>query len=258
MGRLSLALLGPVAVTLDGEPVTGFESDKVRALLAYLAVEADRPHRRAVLAGLLWPERPDQAAHANLRNALANLRRAIGDGHASPPFLLITREAIQFNRASDYALDLTELAALSGREAIDQLEAAVALYRGTFLEGFSLKESSAFEDWSLLVRERLQRQVLTALARLAEAYEERGEARRACDYAWRQVELEPWHEEAHQQLMHLLALSGQRSAALAQYEACRRILREELGVEPARETTALYERIRSEQGLRVRPRVTGP
>jgi DNA-binding SARP family transcriptional activator/predicted ATPase len=252
MARLSLALLGPVAVTLDGEPVTGLESDKVRALLAYLAVEADRPHRRAVLAGLLWPEWPDQAARANLRNALANLRQAIGDGYASPPFLLITRETIQFNRASDYALDLAGLAALSGLETTNQLEAAVALYRGPFLEGFSLKDSSAFEDWSLLVRERLQRQVLSALAQLAEAYEECGEVERACNCARRQVELEPWHEEAHQRLMRLLALRGQRSAALAQYEACRRILKEELSVEPAGETTALYERIRSEQDLHAR------
>jgi DNA-binding SARP family transcriptional activator/predicted ATPase len=252
MARLALALLGPVAVTLDREPVTGFESDKVRALLAYLAVKADRPHRREVLAGLLWPEWPDQAARANLRNTLANLRQAIGDGHAHPPFLLITRETIQFNRASDYALDLAGLAALSGRETTDQLEAAVALYRGPFLEGFSLKDCLAFEDWSLLVRERLQRQVLTALARLAEAYEERDDVERACNCARRQVELEPWHEEAHRRLMRLLALRGQRSAALAQYEACRRILKEELDVEPAGETTALYERIRSEQGLHAR------
>jgi DNA-binding SARP family transcriptional activator len=255
MARMALALLGPLAVTLDGEPVTGFESDKVRALLAYLAVEADRPHRREALAGLLWPERPDRAARANLRNALANLRQAIGDGQAHPPLLLITRETIQFNRASDCALDLAALAALSGLETTGQLEAAVALYRGPFLEGFSLKGCLAFEDWSLLVRERLQRQVLTALARLAEAYEERGEVERACNCAWRQVELEPWHEEAHQRLMRLLALSGQRSAALAQYTACRRILKEELDVEPASVTTTLYERIRSEQDVRARPRI---
>jgi predicted ATPase len=63
-------------------------------------------------------------------------------------------------------------------------------------------------------------------------------------YATRQLELDPWREEAHRQLMRALALSGQRSAALAQYEACRRVLAKELGVEPAAETNALFEQIK--------------
>jgi DNA-binding SARP family transcriptional activator/predicted ATPase len=246
MADLSLFLLGPFQITLAEEPVTGFESDKVRALAAYMAVEADRPHRRDSLAGLLWPDWPDRAARTNLRNALANLRTAIGDRHATPPFLLITRETIQFNTASDHWLDVAAFSALveADQPTVRQLEEAVALYRGSFLEGFFLRDSPAFEDWSLIVRERLQRQALEALHRLAETYEQRGEYERARDYAWRQVEMEPWQEEAHQQLMHLLALSGQRGAALAQYESCRRLLAEELGVKPAAETTRLYEQIR--------------
>jgi WD40 repeat protein/DNA-binding SARP family transcriptional activator len=249
MAYLSLSLLGPFQVTLAGEAVMSFESDKVRALLAYLAVEAHRPHRREVLAGLLWPDWPDRVARTNLRNALANLRKAIGDRQATPPFLLTTRETIQFNSASDYRLDVTAFRMLveadqAGQPAVRQLEEAVALYRGSFLEGFSLKDSPTFEDWSLLTRERLQRQALMALHQLAGHYEQRGEYERACEVAWRQVELEPWDEEAHQQLMRALALNNQRSAALAQYETCRRLLAEELGVEPAAETTRLYEQIR--------------
>ena len=89
MAHLSLSLMGPLQITLAGEPITGFESDKVRALLAYLAVEAHQPHRRDSLAGLLWPDWPDRAARKNLRNGLANLRRALGDHHATPPFLLL-------------------------------------------------------------------------------------------------------------------------------------------------------------------------
>lgn len=247
MAHLSLSLLGPFQVTLAGESVTTFESNKVRALLAYLVVEADRPHRRDSLAGLLWPDWPDRAARINLRNALANLRKAIGDRQAKPPFLLITRDTIQFNSASDHWLDVTAFTNLTGLGDLSGLEKAVALYRGSFLEGFSLKDSSAFEDWSLLTRERLHRQALTALHRLAGYYEQRGEYERACEVAWRQVELEPWQEEAHQQLMRLLALSDQRSAALAQYETCRRLLAEELGVEPAEETTRLYEQIRNDE-----------
>jgi predicted ATPase len=85
---------------------------------------------------------------------------------------------------------------------------------------------------------------MEALYQLAACHSQRGEYKQAQHYAHRQLKLEPWREEAHRQLMVALALSGQRSAALAQYEACRRILSEELGVEPEKETQFLYERIR--------------
>jgi DNA-binding SARP family transcriptional activator/predicted ATPase len=244
MAHLSLSLLGPFQATLDGQPVTGFKSNKVRALLAYLAVEADRPHRREVLAGLLWPDWPDRDALSNLRYALSNLRRVIGDRKAELPFLLITRDTLQFDAASDYWLDVTAFTDLTGLRDLSGLEKAVALYRGSFLEGFSVGDSPAFEEWALFTREQIGRQMSSALHRLAATYEQCGEYEQAQSYAWRQVELEPWDEAAHQQLMRTLALGGQRGAALAQYESCRRLLAEELGVEPAAETTRLYEQIR--------------
>jgi DNA-binding SARP family transcriptional activator len=162
---------------------------------------------------------------------------------------LVEGETIQFNRASDHWLDVEAFRTLAaaGPGSADgerSWEEAVVLYRGSFLEGFSLGDSAAFEDWTLLVRERLQRKALEALGRLVERLERRGEVGRACEVAWREVELAPWQEEAHRQLMRLLALDGRRSAALAQYEACRRLLAQELDVEPDRETTRLYERIR--------------
>src|SRR5512139_1550005 len=89
MTRLVVRLLGGFRVEVDGEAVYGFETDKARALFAYLIVEADRPHRREILASLLWPERPDAIARANLRQALVRVRRALGDygqpSDAAPP-----------------------------------------------------------------------------------------------------------------------------------------------------------------------------
>ena len=249
MARLSMRFMGPFQVALDGNPVDGFKSDKARALLAYLAVEAGRPHSRQTLAGLLWPDWPEQAAHTSLRSALSNLRKIIGDSCTSPLFLSITRETIQFNSASDYWLDVTAFRAALAEDrllqvGIDQLEQAAALYCGGFLEGFGLKDSPAFEEWVLLKREQLNQQALSVLHRLGAIYEAHREYERAIPYAWRQVELEPWLDESHQQLMRLLALNGQRGAALAQYESCRKLLAEELGVEPAAETILLYENIR--------------
>ena len=106
MSRLNIRLLGSFQISAGKEPIAHFESDKVRALLAYLVVEASRPHRREVLAGLLWPDIPERSARTNLRGGLANLRKVIGDRTTDPPFLLITRQTIQFNTASDYWSDV--------------------------------------------------------------------------------------------------------------------------------------------------------
>lgn len=100
-----------------------------------------------------------------------------------------------------------------------------------------------FEEWLLSRRERFRRKTLDGLERLARHYEGCADFERAIHYARRQLELEAWDEAAHRQIMRLLALSDRRGQALAQYEVCRRILRQELGVEPAHETTALYARI---------------
>jgi predicted ATPase/Tfp pilus assembly protein PilF len=119
------------------------------------------------------------------------------------------------------------------------------LYRGDLLGSFVLSDSSTFEEWALLQRELYHRQAVEALVYLADTYARRGDTAQARAYARQQVALEPWREEAHRQLMGLLALEGQRSAALAQYAACREALSVELGVEPTAETTTLYEQIRA-------------
>ena len=250
MAYLAIRLLGPFQATLNDQPITHFESDKVRALLAYLSVEADRPHRREALAGSLWPEMPERSARANLRYALSDLRQVIGDHQADPPFLRITRQTLQFNRNSDAWVDVGEFSSLVAEgevreQTITQLEQAVALFRGEFLEGFTLRDSAAFEDWVLLQREHLARLRLAALHRLTAYHEAQGTYGMALRYAWRQVEIEPWQEDAHQQLMVLLATTGQRTAALAQYESLRQVLQQELGVEPSPETDALHQRILS-------------
>jgi DNA-binding SARP family transcriptional activator/predicted ATPase/Flp pilus assembly protein TadD len=249
LASLRIHLLGPFHVTVAGVPVTTFESDKVRALLALLVTDPDRPHRRETLAGMLWPGQSERSARMNLRHALGNLRRVISDHQATPPFLITSRQTIQFNRASDAWADVWALLDLlepePGREGeVERLENAVDCYGGSYLQGFSLGDSPEFEEWALLTREQLQRLAVEALHRLASELEKAGEYERALPAAYRQVELDPWREKAHRQVMRLLALSGQRGAALAQYETCRQLLAQGLGVEPATQTTMLYDQIR--------------
>lgn len=257
MARLSLAFLGGFQATLGNVPVTGFESDKVRALLVYLAVETTS-QRRTALSGLLWPDMPEASARHNLSQVLFNLRQVIGDREAQPPFLLVSRDAIQFNPASDYTLDVALFNRLLAESdahghahskiceaCAHQLQQAVTLYQGDFLHQFFLEDSATFEEWALVQREQLHRRALTALSNLAAYHEHRADFEAALRSCERQLALDPWREEAHQQMMRILVRSGQRSAALAQYESCRRILAQELGVEPSPETRALYEQIRT-------------
>src|SRR5512136_344728 len=256
MAHLRLDVLGAFQLTLTDGSTAKFESDKTRALLVYLAVEADRPHRRDALVGLLWPDEPEQTARHNLRQALFSLRQTIGDPAARPPYLCITRDEIQFNTASDHILDVARfsahLAACAGHThsrldacaiCAPRLQQAVDLYRGKFLQEFFLEDSAEFEEWALARRETLHQRALEALTDLAAYYEQHGDlgATRRC--ALRQLELDPWREQAHRQMMRVLALEGQRGAAVVQYETCRRVLAEELGVEPSSETRELYENI---------------
>ncbi len=108
MVHLSLILMGPFEALLDGQEITAFQSNKVRALLAFLAVEMARPHPRETLAGLLWPNVPDGCAHHSLNQALSNLRSAIHDHETTPPFLIVASQSLQFNRNSDHWLDVEE------------------------------------------------------------------------------------------------------------------------------------------------------
>ncbi|MGH2523303.1 MAG: BTAD domain-containing putative transcriptional regulator, partial [Anaerolineales bacterium] len=237
---LTLKLFGKPQVSLGGAAVTGFISAKAQALLFYLAVTG-RPHTREALAGLLWGEMPEAQAGKNLRNALSNLRTLAG------PYLLITRDEVALNRESPYWLDvevfLTALAGDLSKRALETLHNAVELYQGDFLEGFHVAEALALEEWMLGQRSLLKGLMVQALHTLVVKHLEREEYAAGIDYANRLLTLEPWREETHRHLMILLARSRQRSAALAQYEACRQVLAAELGVEPMPETTALYRRL---------------
>lgn len=259
MPRLALSVLGALQVTLDGQPVTGFESAKARALLVYLAVECDRAHTRDHLAGFFWPDQPDASARTNLRQTLANLRRALGESSSQELFLHISREAVQFNPSSDYMLDAAAFSSLLAacerhphrhpdtcKSCAAQLKQATVLYRGNFLDQFFVNGSAPFEEWVLARQEDLRRAALDALARLAQYHLARGTYDQALEHATRLLQLDPWREEAHRQVMRAYAAMGERSAALTQYETCRKVLAEEMDAEPSGPTTALYQAIKGE------------
>jgi DNA-binding SARP family transcriptional activator len=243
MPRLVVRLLGGYRVELDGEAVYGFETDKARALLAFLMVEANRPHRRETLAGLLWPDRPDTIARANLRQALSAVRRALAD-YQPPPFLFVTSTDVQFNAASDYTLDVAELETFAVSPALHRQLLAEDLCTD-FLAGFAVPDSEAFQAWVLNKQEYYHRLALEILDEQNTYFEANGDYEQAVAAARCQLQLEPWLEEAHRDCMRGLALAGRRDEALHQYELCRRALDTELSVRPAESTQALYAEIQA-------------
>jgi adenylate cyclase len=257
---LQLRLLGTFDASLDGVPLRRFRSAKVRALLAYLGVEAGRPHRRDSLAALLWGEYPEREAQQSLSQALTNLRQLLAAGTAgaaaAQPLLTITRQAVELHLGADilwvdvHAFDsLLAATAPQRTSALQEIDVAgllaeaVALYQGPFLAGLSLPDSREFEEWMVLHREQRHQATMLALERLVSHHFVEGRLRLVEQYARRQLALEPWSEGGHQALMLALALEGQRGAALQQYKVCRRVLADELGVEPSAETEALARQI---------------
>jgi DNA-binding SARP family transcriptional activator/predicted ATPase len=243
--QIKLSLLGPFRAERAGAPLTDFKSNKVRALLAYLALERAQPHHRDVLAGLLWPQSTNANALALLRDALSNLRLLLGDRNASSPCLEVVGDTLQFRIRERVWLDVVRFeSALRGEPEVAGLERAAALYRGDLLEGFTLGDGPEFETWLLLQRERYRRDLQQALYRLTTHYLQERAYTAARETARRQLVLEPYGEAAHRQLLRALALAGKRNRALAHYAEYRTELEEDLGVAPDVRTTTLYRRIR--------------
>lgn len=264
MAQLVLSFLGPALITCDGRPLDTSLWAKPLALLAYLALEADRPHRREALAGLLWPEQLDPAARNSLRQALYQLHQVLGDG-----LLRITAQTVQFCPAAEDLVDVAAFESLiqachqhlhrrpDGCPAcVERLERAVALYRGELLEGLSIKDSIAFEEWAMLRREQLQRKAIESLESLAAHYARRGDYARMEEAGRRQVELDPLHERAHRRIIQALAWAGRPNAARAHYTELVQLLDRELGAPPEEATAALIEQL--DEGILSPPAQAAP
>ena len=247
LGMNRLALLGSIQITRNGESVRGFESRKALALLCYLAIRA-QPVSRVELANLFWGDKTETQGRGNLSRVLNNLSALFPDSFET------NRETVQLKRGA-FAVDCAEFDAATDDErrktdletVVRHLSSVVPFYRGEFMSGMFLDDCPEFELWLVQERERWQQRIVSVLDCLSGHHARRGEFANALPFAARLLEIEPWREETHREMMKLLAQTNQRSAALQQYETARRVLKEELNVEPGAETNALYEKIRAEE-----------
>ena len=235
--ELRVRVLGATELAVDGRPLVGLASAKATALLVYLAVTGTT-QSRSTLAGLLWSDLPEATARANLRLALTKLRRAL------PAQLLVTRQTAALDAARRVWVDAVEVERLAaGKPEGEELLAAARLCRGEFLSGFEAPGAELFDEWVLGRRAASRADQLVLLERAVQDARERRDTAAGVEVARRMLELEPLHEEAHRALMWFLATGGQRGAALAQFETCRYLLREELGLDPSPATVTLRDHI---------------
>lgn len=247
MSRLTLRLLGAPEVLWAGRSLR-FRSRKELALLVYLVGEGGRHHREKLIA-LFWPESDRARGGAALRNTLARLRRSlevagefvVGDG---------ALVSFAFDRPVDLDLHTVETAATHLSSAdLESMQAALALARGEFLEGFSLPDAPDFDAWMAVQREWWHHRVDTLFAELARRQLQAGMSTQAVQTALRWTRHAALNEAAYRALMEAYVLAGERTAALQVYESCEALLARELGVAPAPETRALAERIRQDDRL---------
>jgi DNA-binding SARP family transcriptional activator len=212
---------------------------KPRELLFLLATSA--PMTRAQLGAALWPDLPRQQLGNALHTALRGLRRAVGD----PGWVLYADGRYAFNRAGEHDCDVETFEQALGAArrarppaaALPDLQRAIAAYGGDFLAGMAAGE------WAHARREELRRGFESALLAAGRLHAAAGRYHQAAAALRRAVAHEPLNETAHRELMNCWARLGETARAVRHYEELVELLRREVGVPPAAETTALYRRL---------------
>jgi TolB-like protein len=199
------------------------------------------PQPREKLTALLWGDRAEEQARGSLRQALAELRRAL-DG--VEPMPLVTDRDSVFLDARAVEVDVTAFENAIAESGPDALARAAALYGGDLLDGFTAAEPE-FEEWLRDERVRLGGLAGDAFSRLLNHQTSVGDTEAAIATARRLLALDPLREPVHRTLMRLYAEKGDRIMAVRQYQACRDVLKDELGLEPEAETERLAAKIRS-------------
>ena len=246
-----LGLLGPACVDQipkaqpdsalrTGQPGTAavvprFRSRRTIALLGYLVVE-QRAIARDFLAALFWPDESTSTGRSNLRRELHNLAQILPDCWETD------HQSVAFVPTTDVEIDIYILRHLEAKEHWQQ---AAEFLGGEFLEGLYLDDNPEFENWLLGERARWRTRTEDILIHVIEGHTRRGQYADALHHAQRLLQIAPWNENAHRKAMRLLAWTGQRGAALRQFETCRQALWQELGVKPSPKTAELCHQIHS-------------
>ncbi len=235
-GALELRLFGTGEVWLGGKRLP-VGHRKTLALLAFLALEGETP--RSQLAGVFWSEYDEDSARRNLRRELHRLREAgLRDQVAT------TGENLRL-----LGLQTTDVAQFLFLIEAGHLEAALEVYSNEFLQGLRLEKTPEFDAWLETKRDSLATAHRRARLELAERLETKGNWLGALELHRQVLKEDVLQERQHREVMRFEYLLGNREAALAQFEECKRFLKAELGLEPLPATVQLAQQIRAAQNL---------
>jgi len=237
MSQVELFLLGGIrAETGNGEEIT-LPTRKARLLLAYLALSNGRAYSRDKLTGLFWGDRGEEQARGSLRNALTSLRKAVG-----PDVVIADPDTVALAPAA-ISLDVERFEELATVGTAESLSKAATTFKGDFLENVNVDEPD-LQDWLQFERARFSEIAQGVLRGLLRIQRDSRDLKDAAQTAIRLIEIDPLQEDVHRELIKIYAADGQRGLALHQYAACRRLLADELGLEPDENTESLVKEIR--------------
>jgi len=240
MTSMRLELLGDLLIRSGDGSLATIGSKKSQALLAYLAIKRGQHVSREKLAGLLWSSTGPDQARQSLRQTLSSVRKDLS--HIAPDHKLLIEESDLLSLDGSVSCDVAEMESLIAVGTEEALKKAIDLYRGDFLDGFSINEER-FDQFVTGERDRLHRVALRAHAQLVELQAKHGALDDAIGTAQASLRLDVLQEPMHRTLMRLYLQSGDVVEALQQYESCAKVLKRELRIEPDAETKALQREI---------------
>jgi DNA-binding SARP family transcriptional activator len=240
MPSLRLELLGDLLIRSADGDIVNIAAKKSQALLAYLAMKPSHRVSREKIAALLWSSTGPDQARQSLRQTLSTVRRELAT--LAPQQRVLLEENDLLGVDASVSCDVAEFEALVAKGTEDSMAHAIDLYRGDFLDGFTINEER-FDQFVLGERDRLHRLALRAHFQLAELQSKRGAIDEAIGTAQRSLRIDILQEPVHRQLMRLYLQSGDVVEALQQYETCAKVLKRELRIEPDTETKTLHRDI---------------
>lgn len=245
-GRLlRVQVLGGFQLLWGDVPLPPLATRQARSLFTYLVLSPKSRHTREKLAGTFWPDLDESRGRRRLSQALWQIQSALAEMAPSEKFFETDSDTVRMRSGLNVVVDAHEFDRLHGAgtnsqtpqlEAEEMLAKAVNLYHGDLMAG-------TYDDWVFVEQSRLREAYLDCLGRLSRLHRSRGDYKTALSLAVRVVIHEPLREAAHQEVMRLQSLLGRFSEAFEQYETCRRILDDELGVRPCEATESLHREI---------------
>ena len=238
MSEYRVTLLGPPAILRNGKKIS-LHRKKATAIAAYLTA-TQRTVSRDEIADIFWPGDAGPQAKGSLRTVLADIKNELGpdfiqssDNFISADYSIIECDVIKFHDK------------IKSIESIPEMKSTAELWNGGFMNGFYIKNCSRFSGWQLLEEQNLEIDYRNLLHRLADNLTQTNQLAEALYYSRKCIELDPFDEKIHRQIMFIHALSGNIKAAAEQYSLCRQTIIDEFNFPPEEETEELIMRIKN-------------